>query len=363
MAKVILISQIPLPYSKIGSWSTLYKNYFGTDHQIDLIICEAPEQKFSNVSYAIVKNDLLLKIRRKWFKFYRLGYLDTLKKTLRKDEKYIIQVVDNYRIVFKIEKILRDMGIRENCYIQCFYHGYAPFLPTENVHDFYEIIDELIMLTQDAYKEHIRYYSTFPCKVSVLHNGINTKQFSIPDASAKQILKQEMGYADKKVFIWCSQDRPKKGLNMILDAWKRIYPNHKNIVLLVIGAKKETAHDGVVFLGRIPNPELPKYYQMADCYVFPTLWHEGFGLSLIEALNCGCYCIASKLGGVPEVLQYGKLGKLIENPNFVSEWVTAIEDYLSGKDQPIMIDKQIYTLEEWTAGMNQIISEAKKSLS
>jgi glycosyltransferase involved in cell wall biosynthesis len=363
MAKVILISQFPLPYSKIGSWSTMYKNYLERDHLIDLIICEKPEERFASVDYVIVENDLITKLRRKWHKYYRLGYLDALKTVLRKDEKYVIQVIDNYKIVFKIDEILKQMGIRQNCYIQCFYHGFAPFLAEENVKGFYGLIDELVLLTKDAYKAHTQYYSTFPCKASVLHNGIDTQKFHKPDAVLKEKLKAELGYAGKKVFVWCSQDRPKKGLHMILDAWKRIYPNHEDIVLLVIGAKKMADVDGVIFLGKIPNPDLPKYYQAADCYVFPTLWHEGFGLSLIEALNCGCYCIASKLGGVPEVLQYGKLGKLIENPNFVSEWVTAIEDYLSGKDQPILIGEPIYTLEQWIANMNAVILEAKKSLT
>ena len=108
---------------------------------------------------------------------------------------------------------------------------------------------------------------------------------------------------------------------------------------------------------------MPQYYQISDCYLFPTLCHEGFGLSLIEALNCGCYCIASALGGVPEVLQYGKLGKLIENPNFVSEWVKAVDDYLNQIDAPIVLDTPVYTAQQWNARMNEIIQEAKISLS
>ena len=39
MVKVILISDISLPYAKIGSWTTLYKNYLQGKHQIDCIIC------------------------------------------------------------------------------------------------------------------------------------------------------------------------------------------------------------------------------------------------------------------------------------------------------------------------------------
>ncbi|MBS1534277.1 MAG: glycosyltransferase family 4 protein [Bacteroidetes bacterium] len=364
MPKVILISQFPLPYSKIGSWPTMYKNYFESgDHQIDYIICEQPEQKFDSVNYEIVPNDFWFRLRRRWHKYYRLGYLDALKKVLNKKDKFVIQVVDNYKIVFRIHQILVAMGIRERCYIQSFYHGFAPFLSVENTHNFYEIIDELVLLTSDAYKEHLRYYSAFPCKVSYIYNGIDTKKFCKIESSVKSQLKKELGFTQQKIFLWCSNDRPKKGLKLLLDAWKRLYPKHQDIVLLVIGSKSKTPVPGVVYLGSIPNDDLPKYYQISDCYLFPTLCHEGFGLSLVEALNCGCYCIASALGGVPEVLQYGKLGKLIESPNFVSHWVRAMDDYLNQMDQPIVMDAPIYSAQEWNTHMNEIIQEAKISLS
>ena len=106
-------------------------------------------------------------------------------------------------------------------------------------------------------------------------------------------------------------------MHLILDAWKRVYAQRQDIILWVIGCEPKSPQEGVMYLGRILNDELPSYFQASDCFLFPTLCHEGFGLSLIEALHCGNYCIASALGGVPEVLQYGKFGKLIENPHFV----------------------------------------------
>ena len=99
MTKVILISQVPLPFSKIGSWTTLYKNYLQKEHQIDFIVCEPPETQFENVKYSLVANDLIFKIRRKIKKNRYLGYLEALDKILKPNEKYIIQIVDNFGIV------------------------------------------------------------------------------------------------------------------------------------------------------------------------------------------------------------------------------------------------------------------------
>ena len=152
-------------------------------------------------------------------------------------------------------------------------------------------------------------------------------------------------------------------MDFILDIWKKIHLCNKNTVLLVVGATRNSPMDGVQFFGKIPNQELPKYYQMADCYLFSTLCHEGFGLSLIEALHCGCYCIASSMGGVPEVLQYGKLGKLIENPHFQQEWEAAILDFLNQKEgNNIVIPKTLYSTQSWNSGMNTIIENAKNRM-
>ena len=167
---------------------------------------------------------------------------------------------------------------------------------------------------------------------------------------------------NKKIFIWCSQDRPKKGLSLILDAWNVLYKQHKNIEFWIVGTEKKQHTDSIKYFGRVPNAELAKYYQVSDVYLFSTLCQEGFGMSLIEAKHSGCYCIASALGGVPEVLGYGKYGKLIENPNFVSEWIIAVENYLKGDFENAPFPATLYTKEVWNENMNVLIANAKERI-
>lgn len=361
--KVILVSQLPLPFSKIGSWTTLYKNYICSDfNQIDYIVCERLSEVFNNVKYSFVKNNFVTKICRKFTDKRYLSYTRALGEIVNNEEKYIIQIVDNFGIVKHIVAFLEKLKIRDNCYIQFFYHGFQPYFAQDSEKGFYEIVDEMILITHDSYLEHKKKINTLPSYFSVLNNGIDTKKFTKISPAEKIDLKLKMGFDGKKVFVWCSQDRPKKGLHLILDVWKRIYTLEKNIILLVIGCEPREKMDGVMFLGRIPNDELPKYYQASDCYLFSTLCQEGFGLSLTEALHCGCYCIASSMGGVPEVLQYGKFGKLIEKPHFVSEWEVAIEEFLN---KPLAFEKiptNLYSSESWNQGMNNIIDNAKNSM-
>ena len=362
MSKVILLSQLPLPYSKIGSWTTMYKNYLENNHQVDYIVCEKPNYEFPNVKYSLVENDLVSKIIKKITKNRYYAYLKALEKIIQKDEKYIIQIIDNYGIIKPLHDLLVSKNVRKNCYLQFFYHGFPPFY--ENFHGrwFFETIDELILLTHDSYLAHKNYYTILSTRISVLHNGIDTTKFHKLSAADKTTLKKKLGANDKTVFVWCSQDRPKKGLHLILDAWKKVHNQNPNTILWIIGCQPKEAAASIHYLGRIPNDEVATYLQASDCYLFPTLCHEGFGLSLIEALHCGNYCIASSIGGVPEVLEYGKLGKLIDTPNFVSSWEEAMSDYLNGSFECPAISNELYSMENWNKGMNNIITNSKNRL-
>jgi glycosyltransferase involved in cell wall biosynthesis len=111
------------------------------------------------------------------------------------------------------------------------------------------------------------------------------------------------------------------------------------------------------------------YYQMSDIYLFPSLWKEGFGIVLAEALKCGCYCIASAQGGIPEVLGGGKYGVLINKPNMIDEWVNemneAIKILKNNNVNPYLseIPEKLYDLDLWSDKIKHFISEAKSSFN
>lgn len=368
MPKVILLSQVPIPFSRIGSWTTLYRNYLQGSHKIDFIICKPPEEFAENVKYILVKRGLIEKARLFLHKVGFLSkqekynhYVRCLRECIQPNEKYIIQVVDNFGVVKPMVDMLSKEGIRKQVYIQFFYHGYPPFFGDFEGRWFFNAIDEMVLLTHASYQAHKDYYNILPSKFSVLHNGIDSKKFFKVVQNEKNSLKEQFGAANKTVFLWCSQDRPKKGIHLVLEAWKRVYDPNKNMVLWIIGCKPKEAISGVQYFGEMANDKLPQYFQASDCYLFPVLSKEGFGLSLIEALHCGNYCIASALGGVSEVLQNGKIGQLIENPHFIREWENAIIAFIEQPEKKLPFDPSLYTSEKWTNDMNGIIDEAKKS--
>lgn len=372
MTKVILITQFPLPYTKIGSWTTMYNYYLSKQgHLVDIIVGPTPEKKIEGITYLDTDKTLMEKVDQKLNPTKRYNQIfNAIKKAITTNEKYIIQLIENHGLTVPLHDFLVKQKVRKQCYLQFFYHGFPPFYGNFESRSFFEVLDEHIVLTQDAYKEHLRQYTILPCSFSVLHNGVNSKQFYRLSRVDRKELRQEFKIQeDKLVFIWCSQDSPKKGLDFILKVWNQLIQNYTNIELWVIGTNRKIDSKQVKSLGRIPNHELSKYYQVADFYLFPILSQEGFGLSLVEAIKCGCYAIASANGGVPEVLNYGAYGKLIANPNFLDEWKTeiekSIEEFQINQNQnpyKEQIPDDLYSLDLWSKKMNEKINNAKAYL-
>jgi len=78
--------------------------------------------------------------------------------------------------------------------------------------------------------------------------------------------------------------------------------------------------DRVKFLGYVPNELTPLYYSAADVVVVPSIIDrrgetEGLGIISLEALACGTPCVASNVGGIPDVIVDGVNGYLVEPKN------------------------------------------------
>jgi len=86
---------------------------------------------------------------------------------------------------------------------------------------------------------------------------------------------------------------------------------------------KPHLNDRILYLGLIDKAQLAKYYQKAAALLVPIRWEEPFGLTMAEAMSCGTPVIAFRRGSVPEVVEDGKTGFIVEN---TSEMTDTIEN-------------------------------------
>ncbi len=83
------------------------------------------------------------------------------------------------------------------------------------------------------------------------------------------------------------------------------------------------------FVGRQSN--VIEWLDLADIFVYPSIWEEGFGISVVEAMARGCIPITFKRGGLPEIIDNNQNGILVDDVN-VKNLVKAIK-------QIIMLDE------------------------
>jgi len=128
---------------------------------------------------------------------------------------------------------------------------------------------------------------------------------------------------------------PRKGFEYLIKAFNIIVNQRKitNIKLRIGGRgplkkKYETMikeyglNSCISFLGYIKDEEIPSYYIEADIFVLPSIVDdrgdtEGLGVVLLEALACHTPCIATRVGGITDIIKDGINGFLIEQKDFI----------------------------------------------
>ena len=145
-------------------------------------------------------------------------------------------------------------------------------------------------------------------------NGVDARHYRSAGSAARQALRARLGLGERPVVLFVGRLVPYKGLETLLAAWPAVLRDHPTALLLLVGdgplgvTLRARAGPGVRFEGLVSDP-LP-YLQAADCFVLPSEG-EGMPSALLEALAVGLPCVATSVGGIPEVLRRGPDGWLV----------------------------------------------------
>ncbi|MCF8589317.1 glycosyltransferase family 4 protein [Gordonia liuliyuniae] len=158
--------------------------------------------------------------------------------------------------------------------------------------------------------------------------GVDTDRFA-PDAAARTELRERYGIGDAPVVLCLSRLVPRKGQDVLVQAWPSILREVPDAQLMIVGggpygdrlrelAAKTGVADSVTFTGSVPADELPKHHAMADVFAMPTrtrgggLDVEGLGIVFLEASASGVPVVAGDSGGAPETVHDGVTGTVVD---------------------------------------------------
>ena len=153
--------------------------------------------------------------------------------------------------------------------------------------------------------------------IQTIYNFVDEREYKAADPGS---LKQDLGIDEEdKVLIHVSNFRNVKRVPDIIETFHRVQ-KHVPSKLLLVGdgpemgrtvqqVKELGLEQHVLFLGKRDN--LSELYNISDIKLLMSE-KEAFGLVLLEAMACGVPCIGTNIGGIPEIIESGKNGYLVE---------------------------------------------------
>mgnify|MGYP001060769793 CR=1 FL=1 len=189
------------------------------------------------------------------------------------------------------------------------------------------------IITPTAYvKEVLREsYQSFPVDIVPVHDAASESFRHVPPD--EEVLSG-YGLSRNSYFLFIGRVDPRKNLANLVKAWSLISEGNRsrsNLVLVLSGCLEEKEKfrkqcgklledSSIISIEGVSEEDLIQLYSSATAFVFPS-FAEGFGLPVIEAMQCGCPVITSNVSCLPEIT--GDAAILID-PNSPEEIAAAM---------------------------------------
>ena len=179
-----------------------------------------------------------------------------------------------------------------------------------------------IVATTPTYAESSKFLTEYLDKVIVIPNGVDLDKFR-PNLDPSEV-RERLGFKDEKIIFFAGRLVPYKGLDYLLEAFSTLCTVRSDLRLVLLGTGplignlQRQVHtmrlsDQVKFIGSTSEEDLPRYYVASDVVVIPSRSRsEGFSISALQGMACGKPIVATRVGGVPFLVEDGKTGIIVE---------------------------------------------------
>ncbi len=214
--------------------------------------------------------------------------------------------------------------------------------------------------------QHLRSLGVAPGRIAVIPNGIDMDEFAAPHERLRE--------GDGTNVLYAGRCYPRqKGLEVLTRAVS-LLPPKLAVHLRIVGedwgghavvrelAKSLGIEDRIALVGRLERAQLVEEFRRADLFVQPSLF-DSFPIAILEAMAAGLPVVATRVGGIPEVVEDGRTGLLVEPGDppalsaalerLVSEVVTRKEMGQQGRERA-----KLFSWEETIVRTRQAYGEA-----
>ena len=170
--------------------------------------------------------------------------------------------------------------------------------------------DGIFAISEHTRKDIIHYTGCEPEKIKVAYLAADKMYQPIDNADQLRYVRQKYDIGDKFI-MYVGSLSPRKNIVRLLEAFSLLRDKieHKLVLTGSKSWKDSTVYQAmeqldltgrIKKLGFVDHDDMPALYNLADAYVYPSLY-EGFGLPVLEAMQCGCPVVTSSATSLPEV--------------------------------------------------------------
>jgi len=183
-----------------------------------------------------------------------------------------------------------------------------------------ESADAVIAVSEEMKSDILKFFNIHPDKIKVIHNGVDLEKWRrIPSEK----VRASYGIPEKYVLFF-GRTTKQKGIDVLIDAAGMIDPSAK-IVICTAGADtkeylaeieaRARSKDNIIFINKmLDEDECVAIYSGASVFACPSVY-EPFGIINLEAMACGVPVVASRVGGIKEIVIDGETGYFVEPGN------------------------------------------------
>lgn len=175
--------------------------------------------------------------------------------------------------------------------------------------------DALVAVSEATRRDAARFFRLPEARIAVIPNPLEETTSEACGAT-----DPEPAFDSNPPFVCCARLQPMKGIEILLSALARVRGRHDaRLVILGEGplradlmrqAEELNIAAAVRWEGQVARPAT--YFRRARAVVSASVFGEAWGLALAEAMACGAPVIATRCGGVVELLGHGAYGELVE---------------------------------------------------
>lgn len=182
--------------------------------------------------------------------------------------------------------------------------------------------DHIVAVSEFARDSYAGEYGISADAIKVIYNGIAAAD--IGNHTPENEISSETVERDGKHLLYIGRVVQEKGLETLFKTIALLHDKENDVTLDILGDGEATADlerlsyelgisQNVIFHGVVLEKDA--FYRTAGIFVYPSTCMEAFGISVIEAMNEGLVCVASRIGGIPEIMSDGAQGILFEPGN------------------------------------------------